>query len=275
VDRGQERAKRRHGGERRGSEREPEPLDPLAQIVGVRDVRVEIAVGDTIVLALGFLARTVRGGGRFGLGFTLGLGVAPDVEEDFVVEDVSDEACGPEHGADPEGGAGEGAVKEHGCGGGAEVCSEEGTVDDIEEDASEGDAHVGVGAGRCAEGGEEGTVGVVGEKEGGAGEGGGGEWGHVCGVGCEGCVGERVEKGDGGGDFHEDPGVDAIEEEDAGGGGGKAAEGGIDDELQRGDEQRCHEKDTADSWAGLAWLAGRKKTLTVVEGMHVQNKPTR
>ena len=272
LDRGHERAQRRRGRHRRSSEGEPEPLDPLAQIVGVRDVRVEIAVRDPILLPLLFLGWAVVVVG-FGFGFALGLGVAPDVEEDFVVEDVPDEAGGPECGACPERGAGEGAGEERGRGGGAEVGADEGGVDDVEGDAGEGDAHVGFGAGGGAEGGEDGAVGVVDEEEGSEEERGGGERGDVGGGGSEGGAGERVDEGDGRHDLHEDPGADAVEEEDAVGGRGKAAKGGIDDEYQGQAERWQHEKRTSDDCKKvLALTRSRRGNLPSYRGCMVWEK---
>lgn len=185
-------------------------------------------------------------GGGLGSSFPLGSGVAPDVEEDLVVEDVPGQACCPECDAGPERGACEGVGgEEGGCGGGTEVCAHEGAVDDVESDTGEGDAHVCFGAGWGAEGGDEGTIGVVDEEEGGEDAHGGCE---RCNVGwgcCEGCVDECVYECDGRDEFHEDPGEDAVEEKDAVGGRGESAKGGIDEELDGSKERRSDEQDTS------------------------------
>lgn len=140
LDRGHECAQRRHLSNRRRREGKTKPLDPLAEVVGVRDICVEVAAGDAIVLALLFALRR----GRLGSGFPLGPSIAPDVEEDFVVENVADKASGPERNACPERGACEGVgSKKGGCSGGAEVRPYEGPVDDVEGDTAEGNAQVG------------------------------------------------------------------------------------------------------------------------------------
>jgi len=100
---------------------------------------------------------------------------------------------------------------------------------------------VGGGAGGRAKGGYEGTVEVVyeiergqerlgGEAEGGVGEGGEGE-----GCGREWVEVRCEEEGEGGGEFHHDPGLDAIDREDAVG-RGKPAKGRIVDEGDGAEE---------------------------------------
>lgn len=133
----------------------------------------------------------------FGFSFTLGLGIATNVEEDFVVEDVSSETEGPERGACPKDGSAEGVSEKDGCGGGAEVGAHQGAVDDVEGSSCDGDADVGFGTRGCAEGGDEGAVGVVDQEETGEDELGGGEWLGVDWGGCEGCIGKCVNEGDG------------------------------------------------------------------------------
>lgn len=63
----------------------------------------------------------------------------------------------------------------------------------------------------------------AGEEELGCGE-------RGCG-GCEWGVDECVEEGDGGDDFHEDPGADTVDSEDGVGRGGESTKGGIEEEL--------------------------------------------
>lgn len=79
----------------------------------------------------------------FGLGFTLGLGVATDAEEDFVVEDVPKETDGPDCGAYPKRGTCRRTDKECGCGVGAEIGAHEGTIDDVESYTRQRNADVG------------------------------------------------------------------------------------------------------------------------------------
>ena len=136
LDGRHERTERRQGGKRCSSEGEPEPLDPLTQVVGVRDIRVQIPMRDPIVL-LAFRVRVIVGPG---LGFALGLGVAPNVEENFVMKDVPEEADGPEGGACPESGT---SGEEGGCSVGAEVGAHEGAVHGVEGYGGKGDADVG------------------------------------------------------------------------------------------------------------------------------------
>ena len=115
-----------------------------------------------------------------------------------------------------------------------------------------------LGAGWGAEGGDEGTVDVVDQVDGGEEERGGCERGNVW-WGCgEGRVDECVKECNGCDELHEDPGLDAVEEEDAVGGGGEAAKGCIDDELDGRKQRRYHKQSTSGD-CQLEGLAGTRQ----------------
>jgi len=81
---------------RRG-ECEPDPLDPLAEVVWVRDVLVQESMRDRVVFPFLLLCDLFRHLVR-----VFGLLLPANVEEDLVVNDVADESCCPHQSSEPE-----------------------------------------------------------------------------------------------------------------------------------------------------------------------------
>ena len=155
------------------------------------------------------------------LGLPLSDGLAPDIEQDFVVIHVAYKAGDPEGDARPEARRGLRAAQVRRGGGGREEGREEEAVRHVERDGARDDDDVRFGAGGGAEGRDERAVEVVREIErgedglGAEAEGGAGEGGQR-----EGCERKRVEvrreeEGERRGELHHDPGLDAVDGEGA------------------------------------------------------------
>lgn len=161
-----ERSDRRKVWRWRCSEREPEPLHPLAEVVRVRDEPVKAAMRDRIVLSgrLLVLSVVILFVGHRSLAPCLVL--AAEVEEDLVVVNVPSKAGSPEADADPEARAAKGASEEPLRGGRGEVRAEEGAVKRVEQDGGERNHQVRLRSRGCAKRRYDSAVEVVHQKKG-------------------------------------------------------------------------------------------------------------
>ena len=130
-DRRQERSPALEARQGRCGKCEPEPLHPLAEVVRVRDVLVQESMRDCVVFPLPLL-RCLLGG----LFRVFGLLLPANVEEDLVMNDVTDESCCPHEYSEPETRSLVGSREIREPFRRAEVCAKEWTVDDVEHDAS-------------------------------------------------------------------------------------------------------------------------------------------
>ena len=112
---------------------EPEPFDPFAEVVRVRDVLVQETMGDRIVFTSLLLLRYLL----WRLFRVFGLLLPANVEEDLVVDDVTDEPCRPHEHTEPEARSLVGSCEIRETLRRAKVRAKEGSIDDIEHDAGE------------------------------------------------------------------------------------------------------------------------------------------
>ena len=117
---------------RRG-ECEPQPLDPLAEVVRVRDVLVQETMRDRVVFTLLLLLCYLL----WRLFRVFGLLLPANVEEDLVVNDVTDKPCCPHEHSEPETRSLVGSCKIKDTLRRTKISAKERSVDGVENDAGE------------------------------------------------------------------------------------------------------------------------------------------
>jgi len=135
-DRHQKRSPTLKARQGRRGECEPEPFDPLAEVVRVRNVLVQESVRDRVMFPL-LLLRLL--GSLF---CVFGLLLPANVKEDLVVNDVTDESYHPHERSEPEARPLIGSCQIRETLWRTEVCAMERSVDSVEHDST--DDHTGV-----------------------------------------------------------------------------------------------------------------------------------
>ena len=127
-NRRQERSPALEARQGRRGECEPKPFDPLAEVVWVRDVFVQETIRDCVVFPfLLFLRNLFRR-----LFCVFGLLLPANVEEDLIVNDVTDESCCPQEHPEPETRSFVGSCEIGEALRRAEICAKKRPIDDVE-----------------------------------------------------------------------------------------------------------------------------------------------